>query len=125
MLAGIPYCLDSLMLGIADMPMKQVIEQIKQAIAECKKNSNMFKIPSFCREDVKITNTDTGSHGSALYRKEFNIEFDNGDWIYIEYESKDKMRTFQVNPDRSVIRVTCNDPSLDFSDAWDKSMYGR
>ena len=100
--------------------MKQVIEQIKQAIAECQKNGDMFKMPSLNREDVKVSRTDTGSHGSVLYSEEFKIAFDNGDWIHIEYESKDKMRTFQVNPDRSVIRITSSEPSLNFSDAWDE-----
>lgn len=105
--------------------MKQVIEQIKEAIAECERNGDMFKMPSLDRKDVKVTNTDLGSHGSVLYSEEYKIEFENGDWIHIKYESKDKMRTFQVNPDRSVIKVTCSDPALDFSDAWDEGLYGR
>ena len=85
----------------------------------------MFNMPSLDKADVKVTKANTGSHGSVLYSEEYKIEFDNGDWIHIEYESKDKMRTFQVNPDRSVIGVTCSDPSLVFSDAWDESLYGR
>ena len=105
--------------------MKQVIELIKQAISECEKNGDMFKMPSLNRPDVEETRTDLGSHGSVLYSEEYRFDFENEDWIIIHYESKDKMRTFQVNPDRSVISVTCSDSSLNFSYAWDEGLFGR
>lgn len=100
--------------------MKQVIEQIKAAIAKCETEGKMFNLPSLNRDDVKVNRIDTGSHGSVLTSDEYNIFFDNGDWIKIIYESKDKCRTFQTNPDRSIITVTCSDPSLNFSDGWDE-----
>lgn len=105
--------------------MKQVIQLIKQAVAECEKKGDMFKMPSLNRADVKESRKDLGSHGSVLYSEEYRFDFENGDWIHILYESKDKMRTFQVNPDRSVITVTCSESSLNFSDAWDEGLFGR
>ncbi len=50
----------------------------------------MFKMPSLDRSDVEVTNKDLGSHGSVIFSEEYGIKFDNGDWIHIEYESKDK-----------------------------------
>ena len=100
--------------------MKEVIEKIKEKIADCERKGDMFHMPSIDRKDVHITETELEPSGSALYRCEYKIEFSNGDWIHIDYASKDKCRTFQVNPDRSVIAVQCSDSSLDFSDGWDE-----
>lgn len=100
--------------------MKQIIELIKNRIAECEAKGDMFRLPSIGREDVKVKVTEIESHGSVLCGDEYHITLANGDWIHIVSESKDKMRTFQNNPDRSVITVTCSDSSLNFSDAWDE-----
>lgn len=101
--------------------MKQVIELIKQAIAECEKNGDMFKMPSIDRSDVEVLEEKLEPKGSALYRNEYNVKFVDGGWIHIEYASKDRCRSFQVRPDRSVIEVTCSDSSLNFSDSWDEN----
>lgn len=103
--------------------MKQVLEQIKVAIAKCKAEGKIFNLPSLDRADVKVDRIDTGSHGSVLTSDEYNIVFDNGDWIKIIYESKDKERTFQSNPDRSVVTVICSDSSLNFTDGWDEKLF--
>lgn len=103
--------------------MKQVIEQIKAVIAKCKEEGKMFNLPSLNRDDVKVDRKDTGSYGSVLTSDEYNIVFDNGDWIKIIYESKDKDRPFQINPDRSVVTVTCSDPSLNFTGGWDERLF--
>ncbi len=101
--------------------MKQVIELIKQAITECKKNGDMFNMPSIDRNDVEVTEEKLEPKGSALYRDEYNVKFADGGWIHIDYASKDKCRSFQVRPDRSVIEVTCSDDSFNFSDSWDEN----
>ena len=100
--------------------MKEVIEKIKDKIADCERKGAMFHMPDFNRMDVQITEKEIEPTGSVLYHCEYKIEFSNGDWIHIDYASKDKCRTFQVNPDRSVIAVRCSDSSLDFSDGWDE-----
>lgn len=101
--------------------MKQVIELIKQKIAECEKNGDMFSMPSIDRSDVEVNKTELEPQGSSLYRKEYNVKFADGGWIHIEYASKDRCRSFQVRPDRSVIEVTCSDSTLNFSDGWDEN----
>lgn len=103
--------------------MKQVIEQIKATIAKCKSEGKVFNLPLLDRADVKVDRKNTGSHGSVLTSDEYVIVFDNGDWINIIYESKDKDRTFQINPDRSIVTVTCSDPSLNFTDGWDERLF--
>lgn len=105
--------------------MKQIVELIKQKIADCEKKGNMFNMPAVDRKDVQVSKKDLESTGSSLYHCEYNVKFENGDWIHIDYQSKDKCRTFQINPDRSLIEVTCSDPSLNFSDAWDEGLSGR
>lgn len=100
--------------------MKQVIAKIKKSISECEKNGDMFNMPSLERDDVKITTKELEPQGSSLYRYEYHVDFANGDWIHIDYVSKDKSRPFQINPDRSMIVVTCSDASLNFSNAWDE-----
>lgn len=100
--------------------MKQIIEQIKEAIKEFEAKGDMFRMPTIDRKDVTVKETELEPSGAALYQCEYQITFDNGDWIHIDYASKDKCRTFQVNPDRSVITVTCSDSTLNFSDGWDE-----
>ena len=39
-----------------------------------------------------------------------------------DYQSKDKCRTFQINPDRSYVDVKCSDSTMDFVDAWDENV---
>ncbi len=100
--------------------MKQVIEQIKEAIKGYAAKGDMFHMPIIDRKDVTVKETELEQSGSALFQCEYKIDFDNGDWIRIDYASKDKCRTFQVNPDRSVVNVICSDKSLNFCDAWDE-----
>lgn len=101
--------------------MKQVIDIIKQAIAECERDGDMFHMPTLNRNDVSVTKNELEPKGASLYRYEYRIDFTDGGWIHIEYASKDMCRSFQVRPDRSVIEVTCSDSSLNFTDAWNEN----
>lgn len=103
--------------------MKQIIELIKNRISECEAKGDMFHLPSIDREDVKVAASEIESHGSLLCGDEYHITLANGDWIHIVSESKDKCRTFQTNPDRSMITVTCSDSSLNFTHAWDEAFF--
>lgn len=100
--------------------MKQIIELIKKAVAECKADGDMFKMPDLERPEVKVIETEHTSHGAVLYSEEYRIEFPSGEWVLVEYESRDQCRPFQINPDRSVIHVTSSDSSLGFNDAWEE-----
>lgn len=100
--------------------MNQIIDLIKQTIARCERNGDMFIMPSIDRDDVRIKEIELAPSGSSLYHCEYQIDFDDGNWIQIDYASKDRMRTFQINPDRSEIEVKCSDPLLNFSKWWDE-----
>lgn len=100
--------------------MQQVINIIKQTIKHCKNNGKMFHLPSLGRNDLTESRTTNNTDNTILYSETYEIKFNNGDWIKIIYESKDKCHTFQINPDKSVIRVTCSDSSFDFNDAWEE-----
>lgn len=101
--------------------MKQVINIIKQKIAECEMKGDMFDMPTLNRDDVTVTKNELEPKGASLYRYEYRMDFTGGGWIHIEYASKDMCRSFQVRPDRSVIEVTCSDSSLNFTDSWDEN----
>lgn len=83
--------------------MQAILELIKERISTCAKNGDMFTLPSevaqyvACHEDIKPT-------GSILAGDYWRLE-EGGNWLEIEYSSKDKCRVFQVNPDRSYISI--------------------
>lgn len=102
--------------------MKEVIELIKAEIDECKKQGDTYSMPKIDREDVHVERKDLATGGSTLLHNEYDVKFDSGEWITIDYQSKDKCRTFQINPDRSYVDVKCSDSTMDFVDAWNENV---
>ena len=100
--------------------MEEIINLIKARIQECKSKGDVFILPSINMPGVSVEETDGQSSGSVLLESSYKISLPNGDTICIDYQSKDKCRTFQINPDRSYISVTCSDSRFDFTDAWDE-----
>ena len=100
--------------------MEEIINLIKARIQECKSKGDTFILPSINMPGVSVEETDGQTSGSVLLETFYKITLPNGDAINIEYQSKDKCRTFQINPDRSYISVTCPDSRFDFADAWDE-----
>lgn len=98
--------------------MDKIIKIIKDRIAECEKSGNMFNLPYI--EGIKVTVQDLPNEGFDLFHQEYNLVLPDGSTIDIDYRSKDKCRTFQMNPDRSVISVKCSNSEFDFCDAWDE-----
>lgn len=99
--------------------MKEIIDAIRAKVEECKETADMFFMPHI--DGVKVIERDLPNGGGTLYHKEYKIALDDGGTITIDYRSKDKCRTFQLNPDRSYIEVTCSDPQYDFKDSWDEN----
>ena len=99
--------------------MEEIIKKIKEEIESCKQEGNMFCLPVL-PDDICVTKTDVGSHGSTLYHDEYHITSQDGKMIEVDYQSKDKCKSFVVRPDRSYIKVKCSDSTYDFSDAWDE-----
>lgn len=59
-------------------------------------------------------------HSITLLANEYTVDALMMMWVRIDYQSKDKSKTFSNVPDVSVIRVTCSNHNLDFSDSWEE-----
>lgn len=101
--------------------MEEIIKLIKDKISECKNEGEMFSLPYINIPGVTVVEEEGNTSGSVLVATHYRITLPDGNTIGINYQSKDKCRTFQVNPDRSYIQVTCSDSKFDFSDAWDEN----
>ena len=96
----------------------ETINIIKEQISKCEQSCEMFDLPNI--KNVKVVVNDLPNEGADLLHREYKIDFPDGEYIHIDYHSKDKCRTFQINPDRSVISVKCSQPELNFEDSWDE-----
>lgn len=100
------------------MNIQEALHIIKEKILQCEQTGKMFDLPKI--ENAQVVINDLPNEGADLLHREYKIDIDNGESIYIDYHSKDKCRTFQINPDRSVILVKCSLPELDFTYSWDE-----
>lgn len=98
--------------------MDSVIAAIKARIEECKAKGKMFTMPKI--EDCTIEEREWQTSGSTLVHAEFVLRLSDGRFIQVDYQSKDKSRTFSIVPDRSCIKVECSDHSNDFTDSWEE-----
>lgn len=103
---------------------KHFFEQIKLSALECAQNREMFSIPSMPK-DVNCETIEIEPNGSILWGEDYKITFPTGEYIIGEARSKDKCRTFQVNPDRSMVSfVAYNADGIEigrYADAWDEN----
>lgn len=100
------------------MKIQEVMQIIKEQILQCERDGEMFDLPKI--DNTKVEINDLPNEGADLLHREYKIDFPNNEYIHIDYHSKDKCRTFQINPDRSVILVECSLPELDFTYSWDE-----
>jgi hypothetical protein len=100
------------------MKIQEVMQIIKEQILQCERDGEMFDLPKI--DNTKVEINDLPNEGTDLLHREYKIDFPNDEYIHIDYHSKDKCRTFQINPDRSVILVECSLPELDFTYSWDE-----
>ena len=100
------------------MDINEAIIEIKNKVAECERTGEMFDLPQI--PDATIVENEVPNEGADLLHKQYKISFSDGERIHIDYHSKDKCHTFQINPDRSVISVKSSRPELDFGDSWDE-----
>lgn len=99
--------------------MEKIIDIIKARIEECKETGEMFSLPRI--DGGRVIDRELPCDGTTLLHTEYEIAAPDGGTITIDYQSKDKCRSFQVNPDRSYIEVKCSDPQYDFTDSWDEN----
>lgn len=99
--------------------MKAILELIKERIAICAKNGDMFDLP--LEVEQYVTHHEDIKSTSLILKEDLWRLEKGGEWIEIEYCSKDKCRVFQVNPDRSYISIkgyVLQD--ISFSTSWDE-----
>lgn len=101
--------------------MKQEIDQIKQGIEQCKSTGEMMPMPNFNGEGFSVKEFRLKPTGTILYRRRYKVNYDNGDWIQIEYSSKCSNSKTAASPRYSEVKVTCSDSSQNFTDGWDEN----
>jgi hypothetical protein len=99
--------------------MEKVFQDIVNETKKCGENQDMFRLPHI--ENYKIVENDNETNGATLLSRTYVVgnETEN---ITVNYESKDKCRTFQVNPDRNIVKITWRKDGkiIDtFNTAWD------
>lgn len=105
--------------------MKTLYDAILTRIEECEQKRRMFIMPNVDASQYKIQHTEIPSTGSVITSDEWTIS-KGSESLHIRYESKDKCRTFQVKPDRSVIvikgQIMYGDTlkSINYSYGWDE-----
>lgn len=97
---------------------EKVIQSIRSRIEECRSTGDMFTMPVL--SGCTISKHELPCLGAALSHCMFTVVLPDGRSVTIDYQSKDKSKTFSVVPDRSCIRIECSDHSNDFSDSWDE-----
>lgn len=98
--------------------MENVIAAISERVEECKRSGAMFTMPAL--DGCSVSKQELPCLGATLSHYVFTVQLPDGRTICIDYQSKDKSKTFSIVPDRSCVRVECSDHSNDFSDAWDE-----
>lgn len=98
--------------------MEQEVNAIKAQVEKCIREKDMFTMPTIESATIKEKQLEPG--GATLVHTGYEVTCSDGSKINIDYQSKDRCRSFEVRPDRSVIDVRCSDPSYDFSDSWDE-----
>lgn len=103
---------------------KNYFEQIKLSVWNCIQKGKMFSLP-IVPAGVNCVTKEIEPDGSTLCGEEYKITFPTGEYIFGETRSKDKCRTFQENPDRSMISfIAYNADGIEigrYADAWDEN----
>lgn len=102
------------------------MEVLYRTIIEVTKNAantkESFFLPS--TDDFNIKKSDYASGGATIYGEKYLIGDENEN-IVVTYESKDKCKTFQINPDLNIVTVTWKKNNIvmeTFSESWEDKM---
>lgn len=99
--------------------MEKIFDIIKERACLCEKNGNMFTLPEEAKPYV-VKHEEIEPTGSILTGDFWRLE-KGENWLEIEYMSKDKCRTFQINPDRSILVIKGAVPQkISLSFGWDE-----
>lgn len=98
--------------------MDDIIKLIKERIEECKRSGDMFTMPII--EGAVVDECEGDGGGSIMAHTVFTVRMPDGRSVVVDYKSKDRSHSYHIEPDRSLIAITCSDHSHDFSDSWDE-----
>ncbi|MCH5241043.1 MAG: hypothetical protein J1F67_01275 [Muribaculaceae bacterium] len=96
----------------------EVIDLLLKRVKECKDSGNMFILPQL-PSSVKVEEKRLKGY---LFHEEYTLTLPSGELINIDYSSRDRDRTFQPRPDRSVIQIECKEKDYSFSSGWDETL---
>jgi hypothetical protein len=82
--------------------MRKVFNDIVEKTKACENSQSMFSLPAI--ENFKILENDNKPSGATLLSCTYVIGDENEN-ITVDYKSKDQCRTFQVNPDRNIVKI--------------------
>tara|TARA_R100000935_G_C2835771_1_gene167983 strand:+ start:1418 stop:1726 length:309 start_codon:yes stop_codon:yes gene_type:complete len=102
--------------------MKELYDKIVNQIKECSKEQDMFILPSI--DDFETEESPYSTGGATLFGKKYVIK-NNEENIIVTYETKDKCRTFQVNPDLNIVTVEWsngNESIESYKESWSDKM---
>jgi hypothetical protein len=102
--------------------MKEIYNQIVENTKKISAEQEYFTLPNI--ENATITTEDLEATGATLLKRKFVIENEEGK-IEILYESKDKCRVHQINPDWNKVEITYNGANGEkesYTDGWSDKM---
>lgn len=88
--------------------MKEIFDQIVLHVKELSGKQEGFYLPSY--DGVTVTETTNPNKGATLLDQDHILEM-NEDIINVNYVSKDRCRTFQIQPDSNEVTISlkCKD----------------
>lgn len=98
--------------------MKEIYNQIIKRTKEISAAQDSFSLPRIT--NARVTSEDLDVTGATLLKRKYIIENNEGK-IEIIYESKDKCRVHQVNPDWNKVEITFkgeNGEKDRYTDGW-------
>ena len=102
--------------------MKEIYNQIIESTKKISAEQDYFRLPKI--ENAKVTTEELEATGATLLKRRYLIENEDGK-IEILYESKDKCRVHQINPDWNKVEITyngINGEKESFTDGWSDKM---
>jgi hypothetical protein len=102
--------------------MKEIYNQIVENTKKISTEQEYFSLPTI--ENATITTEDLEVTGATLLKRKYIIENEDGK-IEILYESKDKCRVHQINPDWNKVEITFNGVNGErdsYTDGWSDKM---
>lgn len=100
------------------MTLIDIIQLIQKDINRCKHLGELFSLSPI--RNIEIEEIQNLVSGKILIHTTYTIIISQGQWIKIDYKSKDRCEAFRFKSDESNIQITCSNPLLNFIDTWEE-----